>query len=740
MACAARLGAPTDGNADGKRPMGSGRGGGGGDDARPAKAARVDDADWMEDDDSDDDPNLPLRQGSLWVAPPPPASLRGMPPQVIGILVGQAALGARKARLVAREICQWMHNFCEVAASSGVPCDDDWFRLALGAFGPVPEKPVGPMVFPDRDGKTQSGYVDVRGNEVDAPAPSAPPPQSGFGTWRQLFEQLCVALDGPEARRGRTHNEIAAGAPASFWDDVATHFYKVRRVDRSMYVLQFASAGLSQRRLDELLDALLNHALEQWIAGNALDRKRLEEAALINEEVKRQWEAWMRGDAPTDSWWREVGPWKALLTLFVLRGARPFRSDLYHRLDIDLYRALHNATTGKIRWEVALALARDALNAGANPNYNGEGLKPGDIPEDPTLFHMDNFPSMLNIALYSDNVDFVKLLVDAGAVISWVRVNQFWDALNSYLKKLEGKVVRMPEGQEKRDIQETTMKLLEMLERVCAPMRGDGAAHMHAQLQHWRNANRWGGNFELDWVYQTIGRIKDMLVEIMRKEERRRAENVARERAEKAAEAQRRRRTGQPLWHADLGFEPGEGPQNRNDHHIKWKFWLKGRVDDTAALREGIRLRFAGHVSNRIFGQLTSHWDRRLVIRFEPREIDLVNGGGTVPLTLVQCDLYVPANVAPQVFSYLDSSWRRHNNPSQNMERILKIAYAKVNDDTDYPRNMGRLVPIEQMRIVRGEDPPQYLDPFPNMTARQYNTLWKAWRLVAWHTADLGGW
>ena len=515
------LGAPTDGNAEGKRPMGSGggSGGGGGDNAPPAKAARVNDADWMEDDDSDEQPDSPLRPGSRWVAPPPPLSLRGMPPAVIAILVGQAALSARKARFVAREVCRWMRNFCEVAASSGVPCDDDWFRLALGAFGSVPEAPVGPMVFPDRDGKTQSGYVDVRGNEVDAPAPSAPPAPSGFGTWRQLFGQLCVAFDGPEARRGRTREEIAAGVPPSFWDDVSMALYGQRPPPRTVYALQYAHAGLNQRRLDELLDALLARLLPSAAEGPFV-------SAQARAQLTEQWAAWLRNDAPTADWQSEVGPWKALLTLLLLRGAHPFKSDLYRRLDRDLYTVITRAMHSNYQWKAVLAGVRDAIDAGADPNFDGSDMKDAGLPaphHTATPFNPQgdpDWPPVLNVALLSGNVDLVKLLVDAGAVYTRGRrrdLDKFWDALKHYLKKLGAKVLRMPEGQEKRDIQDTTMKVLEMLERVCSVMAREGVAHMDAQLEHWLNHNTAGKHFTPAWVRQAIMRIQDMLVEKMRR-------------------------------------------------------------------------------------------------------------------------------------------------------------------------------------------------------------------------------
>jgi hypothetical protein len=238
------------------------------------------------------------------------------------------------------------------------------------------------------------------------------------------------------------------------------------------------------------------------------------------DQLKEQWGAWLRGDAPTAEWQREVGTWKALLTLLLMRGANPFQSALYNSLDRSMYAAITSAMHHDIPWNDALARVRDALDAGANPNFDGSGMKDAGLPAPSFLATFNpeepsEWPPVLNVALVSGEVDLVKLLVDAGAVYGRGRhrfpLDKFWDALNVYLRLLLGKVANMPEGQEENDIQETTMKVLKMLEEKCAAMRGSAAHHMAARLNYWRTVNRALVATRLAWVYQTIERIQNML-------------------------------------------------------------------------------------------------------------------------------------------------------------------------------------------------------------------------------------
>ena len=121
--------APTSGNADGKRPVKA---------ARPAPAPA-----------------------------PPPLRLTGLPRDVIDLMVTQAARDARDAADPAGVICAWMKNFCKAAKVQGVAgCEDQWYRLALQAFGVPPDAPI--------------------------------PAQMWFN-WRYLFAITCDKLHGPNA-------------------------------------------------------------------------------------------------------------------------------------------------------------------------------------------------------------------------------------------------------------------------------------------------------------------------------------------------------------------------------------------------------------------------------------------------------------------------------------------------------------------------------------------------------------
>ena len=181
---------------------------------------------------------------------------------------------------------------------------------------------------------------------------------------------------------------------------------------------------------------------------------------------------------------------------------------------------------------------------------------------------------------------------------------------------------------------------------------------------------------------------------------------------------------GQERWR--LLFEPGEGPQNRSDNHVEWKFWLKGRVDNEDRLRGIMRQHFAQHMGSHF--PAVGHWYQRLQIHIGTRTIDLVDGGGPVPITRVSCDLYIPAPVADEVLSYLEDSWHRHNYTG-SMQRILGINNAAGQDETEYPRNLGRFLTVDQMhKVALDPHPLQAPVPFPEMGSEGY-TAWCAWSL-----------
>lgn len=129
-------------NADGKRPV---------------KASRVEDA---EDASPQTEPEMLL--------------LTHLPRDVIGKIVTQAALDARKAQVPASAICAWMRRFCTSARMQGVPCDDYWYKLALAAFG------VNPDAVAEPPPKWMRGDTNMKKNTKLS--------------WREFFGSVCDAF------------------------------------------------------------------------------------------------------------------------------------------------------------------------------------------------------------------------------------------------------------------------------------------------------------------------------------------------------------------------------------------------------------------------------------------------------------------------------------------------------------------------------------------------------------------
>ena len=191
---------------------------------RPVKATRVE---------------PPAPPAAPPVAPPPPAEpamllLTHLPRDVIGKVVTQAALDARKAAVPASAICAWIRRFCTSARMQGVTCDDYWYKLALAAFG----------VDPDTLGE--------------------PPPKwmRGGQNWREFFATVCNAFFSHPSYLPR----IQKGFP------------------------ELLTYNLTQRELDEALTTLMHYC------GTVIKDKRLlrtlEEADAV---FKTDWDRAMRG-------------------------------------------------------------------------------------------------------------------------------------------------------------------------------------------------------------------------------------------------------------------------------------------------------------------------------------------------------------------------------------------------------------------------------------------------------------
>jgi hypothetical protein len=111
-----------------------------------------------------------------------------LPQDVVQNTVSVVAMVARKEDNPAKAIHNWMSALCKIRKEV---CLDDWYRLALAAFGYEWTPPSAPKaVF--RDHKVGTRYSDTLGKETPAPvAPSLPFKGKGFKTWKALFNEVC---------------------------------------------------------------------------------------------------------------------------------------------------------------------------------------------------------------------------------------------------------------------------------------------------------------------------------------------------------------------------------------------------------------------------------------------------------------------------------------------------------------------------------------------------------------------
>lgn len=405
------------------------------------------------DDDDDDDEPMDVEP-----APPVPmpahVSLVGLPSDVIAVMVQQAALSARKSKTPAREICLWMRNFCRAATNAQLQCDDDLFRLALGAFGEVPEKKApsqavftDPMTRAQREarGQVYTGTVDGLNNVVPAPTENALPAWSGFSTWRSLFGALCDAS-----------NDNFRAPPRLFWRlmiDGTTSVYP--NLPTAGMGRKFFKPAQNQRSKDVLLDAMLRRLLADGVVSSQ---------DMLQSVVTR----WLGGEPKTAPWMSEQSRWMAMVTWALLRGARPFQAEVHKQADFALYQAVVGVRNDSTENELAYATRRvkEALDAGADPNfYELEvrtlvGIESAAMPESWRGAYQTGHPPVFLLALNRGNPDIIRLLVEAGASIedastgSGFKHNmaRFYKAVTSYLRRRASMTDRP-----------TTEKLLHML-------------------------------------------------------------------------------------------------------------------------------------------------------------------------------------------------------------------------------------------------------------------------------------
>ena len=449
----------------------------------------------MNDDDDDDDEPMDVD-----AAPPVPmpahVSLVGMPPAVIAVMVQQAALSARASETPAREICLWMREFCRAATNAQLQCDDDLFRLALGAFGEVPEKApsratfTDPMTRAQREarGQVYTGKVDALNNVVPAPTANTLPAWSGFSTWRSLFGALCDSTNNPFLQRQRLFWSLSDDGRLKAYPNLPTIAMSTR----------FFEPVQSQRSKNVLLDAMLRRLLAEGMVSN-------------QDQLQSVVTRWLAGERKTAPWMSEQSRWMAMVTWAILRGARPFQAEIHKQADFAMYQAVVSIKNDSTESELAYATRRvkQALDAGADPNFYElrvstlNGIERVAMPETWRGAYPTGHPPVFLLALQRGYSDLIRLLVEGGANIgnaatgSGFRHNmaRFYKAVTSYLRRRASMTDRP-----------TTEKLLDMLgdyfqNRARNAQTGaERAAHQmeavdfHRLVRNWAEHNSPWGN------------------------------------------------------------------------------------------------------------------------------------------------------------------------------------------------------------------------------------------------------
>lgn len=449
---------------------------------------------------------------------PTPTTLAAMPPQVVEVLVEQAALAARAAPNPPEAICEWMKAFC--TALGAQTCPDDLFRRALAAWGFVPvQEATREAVFPNRDPTFPGTYVNLRGEQVPAPAEAPPPAWAGFGSWRSLFAGLCEAWYG---RRSRLHEDYEHGHPGSMWIDATSRLTRRHNTDQAeidQVKARFVNLTMSQREKDTLIDSLLTHvdwwvgavAGEEWPAklqsGEGWGEDEFE--GFKDMKLHTYWFDWRTGinlDVP-NCFRNESGPWRAVVALLVMRGARvvmptgdlgflgPLRPvQWYQNRDVRLYRLVVYAQRGQLDLnEENLEDVRDLLEEDeADPNRNMNLLQKGPMPHwQPTyeLTAQTRRPPLLIVAIWMRKGPLVKLLLKFGATSAFVGPNDLLWALLANMG-MPGWTV------EKEDAMKLLNTLREELEQLDRDTRAtplyDGVIHDFVHVS-------WPANRDAGW-------------------------------------------------------------------------------------------------------------------------------------------------------------------------------------------------------------------------------------------------
>ena len=379
---------------------------------------------------------------------PEPATLAAMPPQVVEVLVEQAALAARAAPNPPEAICEWMKAFCTALGAQS--CPDDLFRRALATWGFVPvQEETREAVFRNRDPNAPGTYVNLRDEPVPAPAEAPPPVWAGFSTWRSLFGQLCEAWYG---RRSRYHEDFTPGWAGSMWIDATKRLNVVpynnpNQAEIDQAKARFVNPTMSQREKDTLIDSLMTNvdgwvdavAREEWPAklqsGEGWGEDEF--GSFRDMKLHTYWFDWSSGinlDVP-NYFRNESGPWRAVFALLAMRGARVVmpRRDLlsslqplrpmewYEQRDVRLYRLVVYAQRGELQLdEDQLEYMRWHLEEGVDPNRDMNLLNKGPPPFLPAGYVGPHRPPLLIVAIWMRNGPLVNMLLKFGATSAFV--------------------------------------------------------------------------------------------------------------------------------------------------------------------------------------------------------------------------------------------------------------------------------------------------------------------------------
>lgn len=389
----------------------------------------------------------------LQLADMPPLQLADMPPELIGNVVRQAALVARSTPNPARSIFEWMRFFCIAASEDSIRCRgrDDWYRLALAAFG------FEPSTFP---------------------------PRFNFKDWRSFFFMLCKAFTPLPS--------VPTPTPMyeAFWNNALYQLYPGLGglPPASVWMKRFLSVEMPQYEMDELLDGLLRSPS----CGQV------------------EWNRYIMGDKPTGDTlcarrFEKASPLMAMVTLLVMRGALAFRKQYWIETHNKMYATLLGNVTGvfTLPWETITDQMNAFLQLGADPNYAGR-LVPVEMRVALPIgvgSWQHGRPCLLMLAVKSEHAPIVRLLLDAGAHLPQrPMLEAFFKQVLEYCRKPAA-----------TSDQEATKKLINLVDGFVQTMPVAASRGPYNESIHeWVQEVALRGESPPDWIWDAIvGMLED---------------------------------------------------------------------------------------------------------------------------------------------------------------------------------------------------------------------------------------